>query len=573
MFGAASSPGCANFGLKHLAAQGKGQFSEEAVRFIKRNFYVDDGLMSVQTETEAIQLVKESRELCHTGKLRLHKFVSNSENVLSTIPEEECTTVKDQDMALSLPHMERALGVEWCITSDSFKFRVDIKPKPLTRRGVLSMVASVYDPLGFIAPFVLLGKQVLQQMCREKISWDDEIPENLRPQWESWIRNLPHLAEMQIKRCFLPSSFGNVKRYELHHFADASFSGYGVCTYLRAISESDDVHCCLVMGKARVTPTSVTTIPRLELTAAVVSVRTSDMLRNELEIQDLQEFFWTDSTVVLGYISNDAKRFQVFVANRVQRIKASTKPEQWAYVASEDNPADHASRGLTAEQLKTSNWFTGPKFLWQLKLPNRECKVEEIKEDDPELRKALVCNTQTKEDRSLLDRLQKFSDWKRAVRAVARLKRKVKEHKGLKQRTNESTSLEEREEAEQTIVKLVQEQAFSDEIKLFKAKGEVLMSKDSKLYKLSPFLDAEGILRVGGRLSQATLHPHVKHPAILPSKGHISALLIKHFHEKVYHQGRGMTINKLQANGWWIIGCSSAVSSHLFRCQKVQKAY
>ena len=156
---------------------------------------------------------------------------------------------------------------------------------------MLSTVASVYDPLGFIAPFVLLGKQVLQQMCREKISWDDEIPENLRPQWESWIRNLPHLAEMQIKRCFLPSSFGNVKRYELHHFADASFSGYGVCTYLRAISESDDVHCCLVMGKARVTPTSVTTIPRLELTAAVVSVRTSDMLRNELEIQDLQEFF------------------------------------------------------------------------------------------------------------------------------------------------------------------------------------------------------------------------------------------------------------------------------------------
>ena len=198
-------------------------------------------------------------------------------------------------------------------------------------------------------------------------------------------------------------------------------------------------------------------------------------------------------------------------------------------------------------------------------------KVKEIKEDDPELRKALVCNTQTKEDRSLLDRLQKFSDWKRAVRAVARLKRKVKEHKGLKQRTNESTSLEEREEAKLTIVKLVQEQAFSDEIKRLEAKGEVLMSKDSKLYKLSPFLDAEGILRVGGRLSQATLHPHVKHPAILPSKGHISALLIKHFHEKVYHQGRGMTINELRANGWWIIGCSSAVSSHLFRCVKCRK--
>ncbi|XP_067432783.1 uncharacterized protein [Thunnus thynnus] len=399
LFGAASSPGCANFGLKHLAAQGEGRFSDAAICFIQRNFYVDDGLTSVQTEKEAIKLIKDSRELCFTGKLRLHKFVSNSENVMATIPEEERAAVKDLDMALSSPHMERALGVEWCITSDSFKFRVQVKPNPLTRRGVLSTVASVYDPLGFMAPFVLLGKQILQEMCREKLGWDEDLPERLRPQWESWLRDLPNLAEMEIKRCFLPSSFGSVKRYELHHFADASVSGYGACTYLRAINLSDEVHCCLVMGKSRVSPTKVTTIPRLELSAAVVAVQTSDKLQKELDIQDLQEFFWTDSTVVLGYINNDARRFQVFVANRIQRIKLSTKPEQWAYVASENNPADHASRGLTAQQLRNSNWFIGPKFLWQKELPHRRCKVGDIKEDDPELRKAFVCNTRAKEER------------------------------------------------------------------------------------------------------------------------------------------------------------------------------
>lgn len=100
---------------------------------------------------------------------------------MATIPEEDRATIKGQDMALSLPHMERALGVEWCITSDSFKFRVQIKANPLTRRGVLSTVACIYDPLGFIAPFVLLGKKILQQMCREKIGWDEELPETLRP--------------------------------------------------------------------------------------------------------------------------------------------------------------------------------------------------------------------------------------------------------------------------------------------------------------------------------------------------------------------------------------------------------
>lgn len=295
------------------------------------------------------------------------------------------------------------------------------------------------------------------------------------------------------------------------------------------------------------------------------------MLRNELEIQDLKEFFWTDSTVVLSYINNDARRFHVFAANRIQRIKSSTKPEQWAYVASEDNPADHASRGLTAEQLKTSNWFTGPKFLWKKELPDRECKVGEIEVDDPELRKALVCNTKAKESRSLLDRLQKFSDWSRGVRAVARLKRKIKEFKGVKQRNNKSTSLEERKEAELVIIKLVQKEAFSDEIRSLKLKKEIAKTKDSRLYKLNPFLDEEGILRVGGRLSQATLHPHVKHPAILPKNSHMSALLIKHFHEKVHHQGRGMTMNELRANGWWILGCSSVVSSHIFKCVKCRK--
>ncbi|KAK0144674.1 hypothetical protein N1851_017016 [Merluccius polli] len=451
LFGAASSPGCANFGLKHLAARGQGQYGEGTVSFIQRNFYVDDGLLSVPTEQEAIHLVKEARELCGTGKLRLHKFVSNNDNVMMSIPEEDRATIKDQDLALSLPHMERALGVEWCVTSDSFKFRVQVKSNPSTRRGVLSTVASVYDPLGLMAPFVLLGKQVLQQMCRGKIGWDEELPESLRPQWESWIKDLPNLSDMEIKRCYLPSHFGPVRRYELHHFCDASTTGYGVCTYLRAVSESNEVHC------------------------------------------SLQE------------------------------------------------------------------------------LPHREGKVGEVSDEDPELRKATVLNTKAKEDRSLLNRLEKFSDWSRAVQAVARLKRLIKEHKGVKERTNESTSLEERKKAELTIVKLVQEEAFSVEIKNLKEKGDLTKTKHNKLFKLNPILDEGGVLRVGGRLSQAALHPHVRHPVIIPSNTHVASLLIKHFHERVHHQGRGMTSNELRANGWWILGSSSAVSSHIYKCVKCRK--
>lgn len=291
----------------------------------------------------------------------------------------------------------------------------------------------------------------------------------------------------------MPSSFKEVQSYELHHFSDASTSGYGECSYHRTISTAGVVHCSLVMGKSRVAPSKITTIPRLELSAAVVAVRTSDMLKRKLDIQGLQEYFWTDLKVVIGYINNEARRFHVFVANRIQRIKQSTDPEQWRYVTSEENPADHASRGHTSEQLMASNWFTGPDFLWQEELPKGQVKGGEFSDNDPELQKSLVHDTQAKEERSLLDHLHKFSDWARVVKAIARLKRRVKKAIGLKLRSSEATSIEDRRGAELTIIRMVQEAVFSHEIHNLRHQKDIkTKDKASKLHKLSPFLDERG---------------------------------------------------------------------------------
>ena len=573
LFGAASTPGCANFGLKHLAAEGVGKFSEATVRIIQRNFYVDDGLASVDSEAEAIQLVKEARDLCKTGNLRLHKFITNNKKVLSTIPNQErAKGADDLDMALGEHKMERALGVQWCISSDKFQFKVKVKQHPFTRRGVLSVVASVFDPLGFVAPVILKGKQILQKMCGDKLGWDEPLPDDLRPRWEEWLQDLHSLSSVEIPRHYIPFTDKEVQKYELHHFSDANVSGYEMCSSLRAVSKSGEAHCTLVMGKARVSPTKITTIPRLELSAAVVATRTSALLKREMDIQDLQEYFWTDSKVVLGYINNDEKRFHVFVANRIQQIKSITEPSQWQYVVSENNLADHTSRRLTTKELTESNWFTGPSFLWQKELPKTEgIQVGELSENDPEIKGPQVLTTSAKEERSLSDRLHKFSDWKRAIRAIARLKRLAKEVKGHKPRVNETTTLEERQEAEQFIIHVVQEEAFSEGIKSLTQNKELQKNKSTELHKLNPFMDSQGILRVGGRLTQATLHPHVKHPAILPKGHHVSRLLIKHYHEKVKHQGRGMTINELRSNGIWILRCSSEVSSFIFKCIKCRK--
>lgn len=142
-------------------------------------------------------------------------------------------------------------------------------------------------------------------MFRHSTGWDDPLTDELQPKWECWKNDLVHLETVNIPRSYAPADFGRVTKTEIHDFSDASTSGYGQCSYLRLKNEEGDIHCALVIGKSPVTPTKVTTIPRLELTAAVVSVKASNVLKEELRYADFEEFFWADSKVILGYINND----------------------------------------------------------------------------------------------------------------------------------------------------------------------------------------------------------------------------------------------------------------------------
>jgi hypothetical protein len=569
LFGATSSPGCANFGLKKLAADHREDFSSDVCDFLTSDFYVDDGLRSCETTQEAIKLVQDSRELCAKGNLRLHKFTSNSKEVMQSIPESErAKESSTQDMNLGDSPIERVLGVQWSVTSDQFCFRLTLKEKPMTRRGVLSTVASVFDPLGCVAPFVLIGKQILQQMCKDNVGWDEPLSESLRPRWAQWIAELPKLAQLQIPRCFVPENFGPVVCYELHHFSDASVNGYGQCSYVRVINQNHDVHCALVMGKARVSPLKFVSIPRLELAAALVSVKISDILRTEMTYENVQEYFWTDSKVVLGYIANDARRFHVFVANRVEQIRNSSEPSQWKYVESANNPADHASRGLHADELTKSNWFHGPAFLWKHDVLVEQPLDTQISIEDPEVRKVIVNKTETTTASTMLERLSRFSDWYRAVAGIAVLLHHIHTRK---QKDSKPPLLEDdRHSARMTIIRLVQSASFSDSIESLTEGGT---TSDKILRTLDPFIDEEGILRVGGRLSRSTMKHGVKHPIILPNpkSSHVVSLIIKHQHESIAHQGRGFTINALRESGYWIIGCSRAVSSMIHRCVTCRK--
>ncbi|XP_038074806.1 uncharacterized protein LOC119742710 [Patiria miniata] len=591
LFGAGSSPGCSNFALKQLARDHVSEFGREVTDFILHVFYVDDGLRSVKSEKEAIDMISGTRQLCKKGGLHLHKFVSNSREVLNSVPaEDRAKGIREVNLLHDDLPIERALGVQWCIESDSFNFRITLQDKPLTRRGILSTVMSVYDPLGLLAPVVLVGKEILQELCRESAGWDDPLTEALRVRWERWRNDMGNLQSLSIKRCYKPADFGEVQTAQLHHFSDASTCGYGQCSYLRLTNSEGRVHCTLVMGKSRVAPLKPVTIPRLELTAAVVSVRVSSFLKKELNL-NYEEFFWTDSSVVLGYIGNDSKRFHVFVANRIRLIRDVSSPSQWRHVDTKDNPADAASRGLTVRQLiETPLWLAGPEMLWREKIPRCDDQSSfKVRQDDPEVKKSQALATSTNQPVFELERLNRFSNWYHAKRAVANCLRFISHLKRrcvVKHRppvvnaapvppVEKTVTVEDLHQAELLILKQLQKESFADEISILESlrnDGETerqtrrRVKNASHLQRLDPFLDKDGMLRVGGRIRRSDESFETKHPAILPQRHHLTELVISHYHQQTAHQGRGMTLNLLRASGFWVIGGNSAVSRIIRGC-------
>ena len=350
IFGANLSPSVVNYCLRRTAEDYGDKYDDEVVKTIRRHFYVDNLLKATDDEERCKSLVKDLMSLCSEGGFRLNQWTSNNKNILAEIPEAE----RDNSVALldlskdELP-TERTLGVHWDMKLDCFTFLINLKDKPLTRRGILSVVASVYDPLGLVSPVILQGKLLLQDLCRLDIGWDAEMPMEMKKKWQSWTRTLPLLEAFKVRRSYAPPGFARVRSYQLHHFADASQMAYGIVTYLRMISESGEVACCLLMSRARVAPLKESKIPRLELTAAMVAAQVDVKLKQELDIDLIESVFWTDSTTVLKYLNNKRARYQTFVANRVNLIRELTDVSAWRYVDTANNPADITSRGLDVE--------------------------------------------------------------------------------------------------------------------------------------------------------------------------------------------------------------------------------
>ena len=337
-------------------------------------------------------------------------------------------------------------------------------------------------------------------------------------------------------------------------------------------NEQGDISVDLILGKSRLAPIKQLSIPRLELSAAVVACKLKDMIKEVMDLNIESFTFWTDSTIVLGYIRNVSKRFKTFVANRLSLIHEKSEVGQWRHVPGSLNPADLASRGINAEDdTKLKVWINGPEFLllgWG-EWPTSNTTMAYVPEDDVEVKvnvNVIAVNIGLEE---VWNSTSSYTKLKTTIAWLLRFKEYCKSHylnRSQMVKTG-NLSVDELQSAEKVLLNAVQVEVFNSEIENLKKEKSVNLI--SPLVKLCPVLE-EGLLRVGGRLETSILDHQVKHPIILPSKHAVTKLIILECHEQKGHAGLNTVLATLRQRYWIIrgIGAVKGVIHKCFNCKR-----
>ncbi|XP_058816141.1 uncharacterized protein LOC131679426 [Topomyia yanbarensis] len=558
-FGACCSPSCAQY-VKNANAERYAQLHPVAAEVITKRHYVDDMLVSVETEEEAISLAQEVKLVHSKGGFEIRNWISNSGRVLAALKEE---TIEEKNLDLSSEMApEKVLGMWWCTSSDAFTYKVGWSrhdrallegQRYPTKREVLRVLMTIFDPLGLIANFLMFLKILLQEVWRSGVQWDDPISESSFEKWKRWLQVLPRVEQVTVPRCYRirTSSSANYE-VQLHTFVDASENGFAAAVYLRFV-QNKIVECVLVSAKTRVAPLKFTSIPRLELQAAVVGARLARSIGESLSIPISNRFFWTDSWDVMCWINSDHRRYSQFVAFRVSEILEITEINEWRWVPTKLNVADDATKWTgQPDMTPDSRWFKGPDFLWR---PKAEWPQSPAKSGSTiaELRPNLLLHYTVPE--AVID-VNKFSSWKRLVNIVGyvyRLPANCKLQLQGKPIVSGPPTTEELKKAESYLHRHAQLEAYQEEVTLlrraqeFPEKPRKQIPKNSELYQLTPVLDQRGVIRMKGRTRFCDyVTEDAKNPIVLPRDHHLTTLIIAYYHQKYHHQNHETTINEIR---------------------------
>ena len=591
LFGAKSSPSCATFCLRETAREFGKHFDPIVVETVLNAFYVDDCLTGAETEEAAAKLIQDLRSLLAMGGFKLTKWLSSNTH-METVPDEE----KSKSINKSMPSsstQQRVLGISWDVAEDEFFFKISVPDSPPTKRGTLAVTNSLYDPLGLVMPVVLLARILYSELCRKNLDWDEPITGSFIKRWLCWLRGLEDLQNVRIPRCY-QLKFSSEGQIQFHFFSDASNIARGTVCYARMTS-ANSIQCSLVISKAHLCGTGRNTIPRLELEAALDSIKLSREVKQELGSQGCPCYFWTDSTIVLRSLHANSKKFCLFPRNRLQQILDHSKVYDWGFLGSKNNPADRLTRSTSAKFFaKDSSWFSGPPFLYltpdKWPLGFRPNQTPDTIYDSFNLERMTANKDASNEDAncsvdvnichvnasrtaqnlqpltafiwnfSSLFRLKLACSWLIRFKSLLKARKRNPQPEMSPIRT---IDIEDLRDAEVSLIRYVQLQNFSIELTLLR-KNKTL-PKISSLYKLDPII-VDNVLRVGGRLHEADLDYDLKHPIILPEDSHLTTLIIRDAHANfVGHGGVNSTLNFL-CQRYWIVNPRIAVKRVLNQC-------
>ena len=565
-FGVSASSFIANMCVKQNAYNLAHKFPL-AAEAVYKSFYVDDGLTGADDLTTAIRLQSELQELFAQGGFKLHKWNSNHPSVIQHI-NVECRDVSDSHQIVEVGEKVKTLGLEWKTDTDQFHLTISQSPprENLTKRLLTSDIARTFDILGWFAPAIIKVKILLQRLWEEGIDWDDPAPPNIQDIWRRWRDELPCLLCKHIPRYYYPKDVPVVSK-SLHGFSDASEDAYSAVVYLRIVDANADVHITLVTSKTKVAPIKRLTIPRLELCGAVLLSKLLTHVKNifDLPLSDVNG--WTDSTIVLSWLSGNPRRF---VGNRVSQIISRIPSERWSHVSGVDNPADCASRGLFPSELVQHHvWWSGPPWLssppW--KWPNQPSSTNHDEISDEINESYIVTHTTTVPltKSSCVVSIDRYSSFDRIRRIIAWIIRFTHNCQPLKFNCHQSPHLTTSELtlAEIHLYATVQADHFSREIDHIKSNCP--LPNGSCLLPLAPFLDSSGLLRVGGRQAHSTLSYCQTHPVLLHAKHRITKLFIQSEDKRLLHAGPTLMISSLSRR-LYIIRVRSAVRAVTRQC-------
>lgn len=560
-YGMNCSPYLALRTLRQLATD-EGHHHPAAASILLQDTYVDDIISGASTQEEALKLQQDLISLLNKGGFELRKWCSNSERLLQAVEDGHRETPVFFEESTQPQYS--VLGLHWCPESDTFSYLVDFSVQATTKRQVLSMIAKLYDPCGFLSPVTMWCKSYMQCLWAQGIQWDEPIPPSLVQKWQSFISRLSHLSQLTIPRAFQLSQAICV---QMHGFSDASESGYAAVVYLRCQLSDNSIITRQLMAKTRVAPLKKVTLPRLELCGAHLLAQLVAYCLSTLKCVNISaHYLWCDSTVALSWLTTPAFKLKTYVANRVAQTQEIVPSHWWHHISSTDNPADCASRGLLPSDLPGHDlWWNGPSWLslpveaWPIsrfEMVNLS-STGELKDNPLPVLLEVDLDPPMQEWNLLL----KFSSWTTLLRVTAYVQRFISNLKNPGKKTLGPLSVPELNKAHDCIIRLVQVAEYSTDIKAIKAKRP----SSGRLASLSPFIDHDGLLRVGGRLGKSSLHFDAKHPLLLPKKHHVPDLLITHYHVNQLHAGPQLT-QAIIARRYWIVCARSRIRNIINRC-------